>query len=148
TSDLGEELTAAAARTMQRLRSAFGNETGKWTWGSVHQAHWQHPLSAPDRTWLDIGPEPVDGGSDTLRNTGAGQPFFAAVSGAEYRLVVDFAQPHIFLAVQNIGNSGVPGSPHYADQFQDWLAGRYHVVSLRREDVEADLESSTTLERA
>ena len=38
-----------------------------------------------------------------------------AASGAEYRIVVDFAKPRSFRATQNIGNSGVPGSPHYKD---------------------------------
>ena len=85
---------------------------------------------------------------ETLRNTGVGQPGFGAVSGAEYRLVVDFADPDHLPAMQNIGNSGRPDSPHYRDQFADWLAGRYHVVSLRREDVERDIESAVRLERA
>ena len=48
--------------------------------------------------------------------------------------------------MQNIGNSGVPGSPHYRDQFEPWLRGEYHVVHLRRERVEADCESSTVIE--
>jgi acyl-homoserine lactone acylase PvdQ len=47
--------------------------------------------------------------------------------------------------VQNIGNSGIPGSPHYRDQFDDWLHGRYHTVHLRRAGVEADLESRTEI---
>ena len=47
--------------------------------------------------------------------------------------------------VQNIGNSGVPDSPHYRDQFEPWLRGEYHVVQLRREQVEADCESSTVI---
>jgi penicillin amidase len=63
-------------------------------------------------------------------------------------LVVDFADPEHLLAVQNIGNSGRPESPHYRDQFADWLAGRYHVVSLKRADVERDLESSLRLGRS
>jgi penicillin amidase len=112
----------------------------------VHQAHWRHPLSGDGPSWLDIGPAPVDGGNETLRNTGAGQPAFSANGGAEYRLVVDFAEPDRFLAVQNIGNSGVPGSPHFADQFEPWLAGEYHVVSLLRADVEAELDRATVLE--
>jgi penicillin amidase len=143
-----EELLATAADAMQQLRARFGSEPAAWQWGAVHRAHWRHPLSSPDHQDFDIGPEPVDGGNDTLRNTGAGQPGLSAVGGAEYRIVVDFAEPHQFLAVQNIGNSGQPGHPHYADQFADWLAGRYHVVSLRRSDVERDLESSMTLERS
>jgi penicillin amidase len=131
---------------MQLVRERFGAQPRDWQWGTVHRAHWLHPLSTPERTWLDIGPQPVDGGVDTLRSTGLGQPAFAAASGAEYRLVVDFAQPDQFLAVQNIGNSGQPGSPHYADQFPAWLAGTYHVVQLKRADVERDLEGTTVLE--
>jgi penicillin G amidase len=142
-----DELVATAARAIQQVRARYGGEPSAWRWGGVHRAHWLHPLSSPQRRDFDIGPQPVDGGNDTLRNTGVGHPGFAAVGGAEYRLVVDFAQPHQFLAVQNVGNSGQPGHPHYADQFPDWLAGRYHVVYLRREDLERNLESATTLER-
>jgi penicillin amidase len=142
-----EELIATAALAMEQVRTRFGTDANGWRWGSVHQAYWRHPLSSPERPEFDLGPRDMDGGSDTLRNTGLGQPGYSAVSGAEYRLVVDFAEPHRFRAVQNIGNSGRPGSPHYADQFADWLAGRYHVVSLNREDVERDLESSLLLER-
>ena len=103
----------------------------------MHIAHWRHPLSTPALGGaLDIGPAPVDGGSHTIRNTGGELPPHAASSGAEYRIVVDFADPGSFLAVQNIGNSGVPGNPHYRDQFEPWLRGTYHVVHLDREKVE------------
>jgi penicillin amidase len=145
-SDLRAELEATAREALERVRTRHGSDPAGWQWGRVHQAHWRHPLSTPEREWLDIGPAPVDGGRDTVRNTGAGEPAFTASSGAEYRMVVDFAQPDRFLAVQNIGNSGQPGSPHYADQFAAWLAGEYHVVALRRPEVERDLEGTTILE--
>jgi len=146
--DVHAELVAAAAYAMQQVHARFGSNPAGWQWGTVHRAHWRHPLSDADRRDFDIGPRPVDGGIETLRNTGLGQPGFSAASGAEYRLVVDFAEPQTFLAVQNIGNSGEPGHPHYADQFEDWLAGRYHTMSLRRADVERDLESSIVLQRS
>ena len=146
--DLRLELEAAAQAAIARVRTRHGTDQAGWQWGRLHHAHWQHPLSTPEREWLDVAPAPVDGGSDTVRNTGAGQPAFAASSGAEYRMVVDFAQPDRLLAVQNIGNSGQPGSPHYADQFGAWLAGEYHVVALNRADVERDLEGRTVLEPA
>jgi penicillin G amidase len=144
--ELQTEIAAAARTAFERLRLRHGSNPDGWRWGEVHQAHWRHPLSDPAQTAFDIGPEPVDGGPDCIRNTGAGQPAFSAASGAEYRLVVDFAEPDRFRAVQNIGNSGQPGSPHYSDQFEAWRAGQYHVVSLRREDVERDAEGTTTLE--
>jgi penicillin amidase len=141
--DLREELVQVALETVERVRTVHGADA---RWGTVHQAHWRHPLSATGHPDLDVGPAAVDGGPDTLRNTGAGQPAFAAAGGAEYRLIVDFAEPDRFLAVQNVGNSGRPGSPHYADQFQAWLDGSYHVVSLRRADVEAAAEHTTILQ--
>ena len=48
--------------------------------------------------------------------------------------------------MQNVGNSGQPGSPHYADQVKPWLDGTYHVVQLRRAEVERDAEGTTVLE--
>ena len=103
------------------LRARLGADPAGWQWERVHIAHWHHPVSAVRRAF-DIGPAPVDGGSHTVRNTGGELPPHGASSGAEYRIVVDFATPASFLAVQNIGNSGVPGSPHYRDQFQPWIA--------------------------
>jgi len=137
-------LVAACGSAMAALRERLGEAPAEWRWGRVHVAHWRHPLSVPaTAAAFDIGPAPVDGGSHTVRNTGGEQPPHGAASGAEYRIVVDFAAPDSFLAVQNIGNSGVPGSPHYADQFAPWLAGEYHSVQLRLDAVE--VESRTVI---
>ena len=136
-------VAAIAHQTLAALRSRLDNDETAWQWGRIHQAHWHHPIGDAA---FDIGPREVDGGSHTLRNTGGELPPHAASSGAEYRIVVDFASADSFLAVQNIGNSGVPGSPHYRDQFEPWLRGEYHVVHLRRDRVEADCESTTIIE--
>ncbi|MCW3475284.1 penicillin acylase family protein [Limobrevibacterium gyesilva] len=144
--------TQHAARAVARqvhadLRQRLGDDPQAWQWGQVHMAHWRHPVSnAATGEAFDIGPHPVDGGSHTVRNTGGELPPHGAGSGAEYRIVVDFSQPDSFLAVQNIGNSGVPGSPHYQDQFLPWIRGEYHVVHLRREDVERACEATTLIE--
>jgi penicillin amidase len=133
-----------ARATVARLREVLGED---WAWGPVHTAHWRHPASTPAvADAFDVGPAPVDGGSHTVRNTGGEQPPHNAGSGAEYRIVVDFTAPDSFLAVQNIGNSGTPGSGHYRDQFRPWLDGGYHVVHLRRDRLEADRESLTLIE--
>jgi len=128
------------------LRARLGEDPAGWQWERVHIAHWRHPMSLPVLAEaFDIGPAPVDGGSHTVRNTGGELPPHGASSGAEYRLVVDFTDPSAFLAVQNIGNSGMPGSPHYRDQFRAWIDGTYHVVHLTRDGVEADCASTTQL---
>jgi penicillin amidase len=136
-------VAAVAADTLAMLRARLGTDTASWQWGRVHQAHWRHPAGD---TGFDIGPREVDGGSHTLRNTGGEQPPHGASSGAEYRIVVDFVSPDRFLAVQNIGNSGVPASPHYRDQFEPWLRGEYHTVHLRRDAVATDCEGVTIIQ--
>jgi penicillin G amidase len=136
-------VAAVAQRTLAALRSRLGGDEAAWQWGRIHQAHWRHPIGDAA---FDVGPREVDGGSHTLRNTGGELPPHAASSGAEYRIVVDFANPDRFLAVQNIGNSGVPDSPHYRDQFEPWLKGEYHTVHLQRAGVEADCEGTTVIE--
>lgn len=135
-------VAAVAHRAIETLSARLGGDDASWQWGRVHEAHWRHPIR---EAAFDIGPHPVDGGSHTLRNTGGELPPHAASSGAEYRIVVDFATPNSFLAVQNIGNSGVPDSPHYRDQFEPWLRGEYHVVQLRRDRVEADCEAGLVI---
>lgn len=139
----GPHVVAVAQRTLAALQSRLGNDDASWQWGRIHQAHWRHPVGDAA---FDVGPHEVDGGSHTLRNTGGELPPHAASSGAEYRIVVDFTAPDSFLAVQNIGNSGVPGNPHYRDQFQPWLRGEYHTVHLRRDRVEADCETTTIIQ--
>jgi penicillin amidase len=136
------KVVEVARRTMAQLREQIGKDEAAWKWGRIHLAHWKHPTG---NAAYDIGPEAIDGGSHTVRNTGGEQPPHNAASGAEYRLVVDFATPDFFLAVQNIGNSGVPGTAHYKDQFLPFVRGEYHTVHLKRPGVEADCESKTTI---
>ena len=144
---LAAKVAEVARLSMRTLSARLGADQAAWAWGRVHIAHWRHPLSGPaTASAFDIGPAPVDGGSHTLRNTGGELAPHQAASGAEYRIVVDFSAPDRFLAVQNIGNSGVPGSPFYRDQFEPWLKGEYHVVHLTRAGVEADRAACTSIE--
>jgi penicillin amidase len=131
TAGTAEVARQVAKRAVAALRARLGAEPADWRWGSVHIAHWRHAIATPALgSAFDVGPAPVNGGSHTVRNTGGELPPHAATSGAEYRIVVDFADPLRFLAVQNIGNSGVPGSPHYRDQFEPWLRGDYQDPTL------------------
>ncbi|MGH7108003.1 MAG: penicillin acylase family protein, partial [Acetobacteraceae bacterium] len=134
---------AVAEAAIDALTARLGPRPEEWRWERVHLVHWTHPLSAIGTgKRFDIGPAAVDGGSHTICNTGGDLPPHEANSGSEYRMIVDFTEPQRFLAVQNIGNSGVPDSPHYRDQFEDWRSGRYHVVELdsARVDAEATTE--------
>ncbi|HEU5314969.1 MAG TPA: penicillin acylase family protein [Chloroflexota bacterium] len=140
-----QALLGAVGEALHRLRRRFHGDSSLWSWGAVHLAHWRHPLSTAERAaTFDVGPLSVAGGADTVCNTGTG-PAYDATSGAEYRLVVDFAAPDRIWAIQSAGNSGLPGSPHFDDQLSPWSRGQYHLVRLNLRDHPEDVEARTTL---
>jgi penicillin amidase len=130
------EVRAAAESAL-----AFLNGLGAdWSWGAHHRFGLEHPLGArfPALAEVaDIAPAPVAGTGDSVRNA-AGQlsKGFRVVSGAEYRLLVDFSATPRAVATNTLGQSGQPGSPHFADQLDDWLAGDYHPLLTDRAEVE------------
>lgn len=126
----------------------FGTDPAGWAWEKVHLAWFKHPLSNPVlASRFDIGPRGIAGGAATVRNTGLGtSPLFGAASGAEYQLVADLGNGEGILANQNLGQSGQPGSPHYGDQFANWIEGRYHTVTFDRSRVEAELTATVRIE--
>ena len=81
--------------------------------------------------FVDLGPRGIPGAGNTVRNTGLGDtPLFGAAGGAEYQLVADLGDDRQVLANQSQGQSGQPGSPHYGDQFGDFITGTYHRLAL------------------
>jgi len=68
----------------------------------------------------------------------AGQPFFVAPS---YRQICDLANWDRSLSIHPVGQSGQPGSKHYADLIEAWRTMQYHPMPWSRarvEDVTAD----------
>ncbi|HEY8743122.1 MAG TPA: penicillin acylase family protein, partial [Chloroflexota bacterium] len=148
----GGEKTSALVQCAQRaiasVREAFGPDPAGWAWGALHRVHFRHPLSTPaSADVFDVGPRAVTGAGDTVRNTGAGgSPPVAADTGAEYRLVADMSVAAGALSTQCLGQSGQPGSPFYADQFADWVEGRYHTLLFDLGAVEAEQSARLRIE--
>ena len=139
---------SAMARALDLLTERLGNEMSAWSWGGLHTVQLPHLLS--DRgdlgRLLDRGGDPASGNGFVVGNTGS-SPDFSSTGGANYRLIVDLAEtPARMWSLDAAGPSGQPGSPHYANQFGDWLAGRYHQISLERDDVHATIRTTLTLQ--
>ena len=122
----------AFSSMLDYLAGRFGPDMDEWKWGKVHQFQPKHMLSGRGElgTLLDDPPRPVKGNMLTVFNTGNDVELKAA-TGAGYRLVVDLAvSPPEIMAVDAGSQSGHPGSPHYADQTDDWITARYHRIPL------------------
>ncbi len=137
----------AMASALDQLAERMGDDMTTWSWGSLHTLNLPHLLSGRGDLGqlLDRAGEPVSGNGVVVSNTGSA-PDFASHSGANYRLIVDLAEvPAQMRSLDAAGPSGQPGSPHYASQLGDWLAGRYHRICLNPDDVQPTIRTTLTL---
>ncbi len=128
---------AAMGRALDELAERLGDDMTTWRWGRLHKLPLQHLLSGRGDLGplLDRGGDAVRGNGLVVSNTGSA-PDFVSRSGANYRLLVDLADaPAQMWSLDAAGPSGQPGSPHYANQFAEWLAGRFQRIGLDRDAV-------------
>jgi penicillin amidase len=115
----------------------------RWTWGELHRLRLDHAFErfgAGTLGWagssFGVGPVAAPGDPESvwaMYSTPAA-PFDVRV-GPGVRFAVDMrdsGHPWIGLAG---GQSGHPGSPHYADALDDWLAGEPRPLWLHASDV-------------
>lgn len=143
------EVCAALDEALAWLAAQLGTDWWRWTWGRLHPITLTHPLSAGRPVFtkvFDLGPLPCPGGPGVLNQNGfrTGERF-ETTSGPHYRFLCDLAEPGQAEGVNTAGNSGHPTSPHYRDQFGDWLGGRYHKLLMDRGEIEAQAGSTTRL---
>ena len=128
-------IESAMGEALEMLKGRLGEETAGWNWGRLHLMPLRHVLSGRGSLaeLLDHGGAGVRGDMCTVGNTGLG-PDWEAASGAGYRHVVDLAEnPPGLWTIDGQGQSGQPGSPHYDDQYDDWLQGNLHFVPMGAE---------------
>jgi penicillin amidase len=117
-----DALVRAAAKDGARRLSvrAGGTAFDSVTWGAINRAAIRHPIGdavAQLGAWLNMPAAALAGGSFTVR---VANPR----SGASMRMVVDLADPVRSRFALPGGQSGHFLSPHYADGYADWVAGR------------------------
>ena len=114
----------------------MGPAMAEWNWGRLHRLDLKHFLGGRGDLGVlfNQGGTGVRGDATTVCNTGRGPEFEAAV-GAGFRMICDLGEsPAGLWMVDCQSQSGHCGSPHYRDQFPDWIAGEYHFVPLDRQE--------------
>jgi penicillin amidase len=114
----GALLQACYDDARQALTKMLGSDESKWTWGNMVKARFPHPLSVVPLigAQFTIPPFPQNGTAFLL---GATVNVGAPVS---MRLIAD---PSDWDKTQQgiaLGESGLPSSPHWQDQLNDWKA--------------------------
>jgi penicillin G amidase len=123
-----DELVLDALRgSLDDLDGRFGSDFDGWQWGRAHEMEFPHPLGAanPLLGRLLNRRLPTGGAQETVSQIAfdPNNPF-RAVWAPSWRMVADPTDPGRSRWQMFTGQSGHPGSPHYDDLQEDWLAGR------------------------
>ncbi len=143
-------ILAAFDQTLNVLSERFGPDMQQWTWGRLHLMPLRHVLSSRGdlSELLDRCGFGVRGDVGTVCNSGC-DPDWQASTGGGYRFITDLDQPSRSLwAIDGQSQSGHPGSGHYDDQLEDWIAGRYHEIPLDPDQLASRSCDKLTLEPA
>lgn len=140
---------ALAARAMVEADSLAEGRA----WGELHHVRMDHALGSV--RWLDrllglnIGPAPLPGSRTTVNvahYSRRGDLPVYVTAGASQRHVVDMADVDGSGGfILPTGQSGVPTSPHYRDQFERWRSGGLWLLPLDRTKAETRVVHRMTL---
>jgi penicillin G amidase len=129
-------LRTTFAQSVQKLRAL--PEGQQLRWGALHTATFRHPLETLDPALakaFNVGPFERSGDANTPNNTRYDAKF-NQIHGASYRHLLDLADWDRALATSAPGQSGQPGSPHYADLAPLWAKAEYFPLAFSRRKVE------------
>ncbi|MEM6706369.1 MAG: penicillin acylase family protein [Acidobacteriota bacterium] len=125
--EAGQALAALARETLssarQQLVERFGEDPENWAWGKVHRARLEHPLLERLGNRAAVPEVPRGGSGETVGNTVYRGASYDQLGGATFRMVLDVGEWDNSLANNAPGQSGVPGSEHYADLIEPWSRG-------------------------
>jgi penicillin G amidase len=132
------------------LAKTLGTDPRDWHWGRLHTLTIYHPFgkkSALLGKVFNRGPYPVDGSLFTVNPTyfKVSKGYTAQGGGASFRHIIDFADMANSRQILPGGISGNVMSPHYDDQIELWLAGKYRPFVLARDAVLKDARYRLTL---
>ena len=92
------------------------------------------------RKYFNVGPFETIGGNEVINNqsfkidsTGV----YKISSGPSTRRIVDFSDVENSLGILPTGQSGNVFSPHYDDQAQKYLEGKFMKMKLNQKEIEA-----------
>jgi penicillin amidase len=141
------EMEDALASVVQYLIDDRGNDTARWSWGTVRPLTFVHPVGErkPMDKVFNLGPFPWGGDANTISQAAvsfldpvANSPFVASM-----RMVVDVGEWEDNRFVLPGGQSGNPLSPHYDDQLDLYRFGG--AVSIAWSDEQRDSVVMNTL---
>lgn len=129
---------------VKKISTLMGSDVKKWQWGKIHTVEYMHPLGfvKPLNYIFNIGPMPSPGEAHVANRmlshvTENGLKVF---SGPSTRRIIDYGDLRNSYSILPTGNSGNFLSPHYDDQAEMFLEGKYRKINFFDEDIKKNTE--------
>ena len=127
-------------QTVDKLKQVSGSDPERWVWGDLHTVEYVHAMGRkkPLDKLFNIGPFKIEGSRDVPNYQGfrIGPPPFDVYIGPSTRRIFDFADPDHSLGINPTGQSGYFFDPHYDDQAQMYLTGKYRIQLMDKTEIE------------
>ena len=128
----------AFSETSVALKNQLGDDLKQWKWGRVHQLIHVHPIGRkkPFDKYFNVGPFPMHGSNEVVDKEAFGyneNGIYPVKSGPALRFILDFANTGNALSVIPTGQSGNVMSPHYADQAELFVSGKYRHQIMKKD---------------
>ncbi len=136
-----EILAQAFEASVSALTKKYGADPSQWQWGKAHVAHLKHPLGALPFLGpiFNTKPFPASGSRATINNSHFEHlTEFSINYGPVFRHIIDMADTANAVMILDIGTSGHPKSPHYADQTPLWATGKFIPMSMSPATIDKD----------
>jgi penicillin G amidase len=123
------------------LTKSAGADESKWMWGETAKVRFQHPLATAPLVGLQftIPPFPQNGTSGLAATVNVGGP-------VSMRLIADPGDWDRTQHGISLGESGLPSSPHWKDQLDDWRAATPRVFPFSEAAVARATKQTLILE--
>ena len=145
TTDKKETKSDIINRSFQKAMSFLTNQLGSnvesWKWNRVLSIEHGHTLGKAGgllRKLFNVGPFETIGGNEVINNhifnldsTG----YYKVTAGPSSRRVIDFSDIENSFSVLPTGQSGNVFSPHYKDQAQKYLDGKFIRMLMDQEEI-------------
>ena len=127
---------------VKNLTRTLGADESKWTWGEMAKARFPHPLAAAPLigAQFTIAPFPQNGTGGLIGAT------VNVGSSVSMRLIADPSNWDLTQHGISVGESGVPSSPHWKDQLDDWKAVTPRVFPFSDAAIAAATKQTLTLD--
>ena len=136
-------------QTIAFLSSRFGNDLTNWNWGQDTQLVHEHPLGAiPALAKLfNVGPLSNEAGEEAINNLAFEKEGdnLKIVMGPSTRRIIDFGDLENSWGINPTGQSGLFTDPHYNDQAEDYVKGKFRRHYISQKQIQDNLESTLTL---